>query len=75
MLKDRDVLLRIDDIMSLFKDYLPVEDIPNDAQAISLRFHPVERKLAIVAESVGWKHGEAPLAINFHTRRVYSAGG
>ena len=71
----RDVVVDIDTLVALFKDYLSEEDMPRDAVAVKLMLHPTERKLAIVAESEGWAHGLAPLEVRFDIRRIFGVGG
>ena len=73
MEKRRRIIISIDDILNIFKDYCGAEDIPTDAMPVQLLLKPNELgALAIVAESAGWAEGLPPLSINFRLKRVYA---
>jgi hypothetical protein len=72
---DRMVIVTIDTITNLFKDYCSPGDIPQDAQPLQLKLKPTEMgRLAIVMESPEWKKGLTPLEVKFDIRRIYSVG-
>lgn len=73
--RTRDVVVSIDDLLAMLKDYVGGEDVPADAQPVRLMLNPQERKLAIVAESAAWGPGMAPLQVRFDLRRVHAVGG
>lgn len=71
-MKTRRILLTIDSIVALFKDYLPAEDMPETVVPLKLMINPQEkRKLAILCESLDWKEGLAPLQVKFAIKRFY----
>lgn len=69
--KRRQIILRIDDVVALFRDYLSAEDIPGDIQALKLMVNPATREVAILAQSEAWT-SSAPLRINFTHRRLHA---
>lgn len=72
-MQSRRVLITIDTILELLKNYCGSEDIPTDATPLKLMVNPKERnKVALVAESAAWPQGAAPLQINFQIKRIYS---
>lgn len=70
-MKVRRVIITIDTLMELFKDYCSSEDIPASAQARKLMLNQQERKAAVVAESPEWAADAAPLQVNFQIKRYY----
>ncbi len=71
-MKPRYIILTIDTITELLKDYVGGEDIPSDAQPLKLMLNPSEKnKIAIVMDSDSWKEGMAPLDVKFKIKRVY----
>jgi len=72
-LKRRRVIVSVDDIMSMFRDYCSPEDFPSDAVPVTLKLKPTERgRMAIEAESRFWAHGLPPLEVRFELRRLHS---
>lgn len=72
-MKTRRVILTIDTIMDLFKDYATEEDIPADAMPIKLLFKPTDQgRLAIEATSESWTKELPPIQLHFDLRKVYS---
>lgn len=67
----RDVVVDIDTLLALFRDYCAVEDVPSDARAVKLMLHPLERKLAIVVDADSWAQDMPPLEVRFDIKRVY----
>lgn len=70
-MESRKIIITIDDVMALFKDYCTEEDIPSDAMPLKLMIKPAERLFAIVADSEGWKHGLPPLQVKFDIKRIF----
>jgi len=69
---ERDIVVTIDTLMDLFRDYIGDNEIPMDARPIKLMFNPGERrKLAIMAESDEWREGMGPLVVAFDIKRIY----
>ncbi len=73
-MKQRYVVLTIDTIAEILKDYVADEaDIPVDALPVRLLLKPTEQgKLAIEMFSDSYKGTEAPLNIKFDIRRVFA---
>lgn len=71
-MKERHVVVTIDTIAELFKDYLSEADLPTNAVPMKLLFKPGEKgKLALEMFSLDWQDGLPPLAVNFDIKRVY----
>lgn len=68
----RRILIPIDSIMELFKDYASAnQDIPADAKPISLMVNTNEKGMfGIMAESPSWTD-DNPIRIDFDIKRVY----
>lgn len=65
-------MLTIDTITELIKDYVGLEELPDDARAITLKFHPNEQgKLGIEMISDTWDKPQTPINVNFKIKRVY----
>lgn len=74
-MRERYIVLTIDTICELFKDYLSPEDLPNNAQAMKLLFKPTEQgRMALEMFSLDWKEGLGPLVVNFDIKRTYAVG-
>lgn len=68
----RRVLVDIDSILNLFKDYLTEEYIPADAMPIKFMLNRAEKgKLGIVITSDSLQAGP-PIPITFTMKRIYS---
>ncbi len=73
-MKRRRVIVDIDAIINLFKDYCGSEDIPPDTMPVKLMIRPTEMgKIGILAESAQWPIGLPPLDVKFQLKRIYSA--
>lgn len=74
-MRHRYLVLTIDTIGDLFKDYIAnEEDLPWDAAPIKMMFNPNEQgKIAIEFQSEYFKPNSPPLAVNFQIKRIYSA--
>ena len=73
-MKSRLIILGIDDITRILKDYVGLVGFPADAQPIKFMLNPQERKLAIVVESEEFKGPQEPEEIRFDLRRVFGVG-
>jgi hypothetical protein len=70
-MKDRLIILPIDSILALFKDYAGLIAIPDDAKVTKLLLNPQERKLAMEVESESWDGLQVPEEIRFDLQRTY----
>jgi hypothetical protein len=71
-MKPRYIMLTIDTITELIKDYVGLEELPEDARAIKLMFKSTEQgKLAIEMISDTWTTEQAPINVDFRIKRVY----
>lgn len=71
-MKSRRILLTIDSVVEMLKDYCGQEDIPPDALPLKLMLNPKERKkLGVLVSSDTWDGELAPLLINFNIKRIY----
>lgn len=69
---ERHIILTIDTIAELLKDYMGEEEMPTDAMPIKLLMNTgTPGKLALEFESPTWKAGLPDLNVNFNIRRVY----
>jgi len=66
----RRIILRVDDILNLFKDYCTEEDIPADARPVAFSIHPTTKQLSLLIESPNIQ-GEAEMEVRFDLRRTY----
>lgn len=73
-MRQRHIILTIDTISELFKDYIDNEDdLPADAQPVRMLIQPAENgKLAIEFQSDHLKPGSNPLSVSFQLKRMYS---
>jgi len=71
-MKPRYIMLTIDTITELIKDYVGLEELPDDARPIRMLFKPTEQgKLAIEMISDTWTKPQDPINVNFKIKRVY----
>ena len=71
-MKERFVIVTIDTIVELFKDYCG-EDIPADAMPIRLLVRPEEKgRLAIELVSDSFKPDSPSLVVNFRNKRIHA---
>lgn len=71
-MKERYLVVTIDTITELFKDYCG-EDIPADAKPIKLLLKPTDRgRLAILLDSDTWVGSPEPLSVSFKIKRVHT---
>ena len=72
-MKDRRILITIDTLAELFKDYLTPEDLPADAMPVKLMLKPSEAgKLGVLMVSDSFPENAAPYYLNFNIKKVYS---
>lgn len=72
-MRPRYIMLTIDTITELIKDYVGLDELPEDARAVKLMFKQNEQgKLAIEMISDTWQNEQAPINVNFRIKRVYS---
>jgi hypothetical protein len=70
-MKERLIILPIDSILALFKDYAGLIAIPQDAKVTKLLLNPQERKMAIEVESDSWTGPQPCEEIRFDLQRTY----
>lgn len=71
--KDRMVILTIDTIGELLKDYVGAHNVPIDAVAQRLLINPQDNgKLALELASPSIKADAKPIYVNFDIKRVYN---
>jgi hypothetical protein len=71
-MKPRYIMLTIDTITELIKDYVGLEELPEDARAIKLMFKQTEQgKLAIEMISDTWTTEQPAINVDFRIKRVY----
>jgi hypothetical protein len=67
----RFVILRIDDIYGILKDYAgEALGLPDDAKPVRFRF--VAGKLQIMLDADSWEHDQPGEQIKFDLRRIWS---
>ena len=71
--KRRQVILTLDTLCELLKDYIGDNTIPSDAMAQRLLINPQENgKLALEIASPSIKVDAKPIFVNFDLKRIYS---
>lgn len=71
--KKRMVILTMDTIAELIKDYLGASNVPTDAVAQRLLINPQENgKLALEIASPNIKADAKPIYVNFNIKRIYN---
>ena len=71
----RMVIVTVDTLVEILKDYLGEENVPRDATVERLLVKPNEKgKFAFVVESPGIKQGGQAVVADFQLRRVYGVG-
>jgi hypothetical protein len=70
-MKERLVVIPIDSILELFKDYAGLIAVPDDAKAVKLMINPEERKLAILVEAESYPGPQPMEEIRFDLQRTY----
>jgi len=73
-MKHRYIIVTIDTIAELLKDYCGQEDLPATAMPIKLMLKPTDQgKLAILFDSPDWSSDLPPLSVSFRLKRIYAA--
>lgn len=71
-MKERYIIITVDTLSDLFKDYLMQEDLPETAQPIRLMANPSRPgKFAIEFTDIGWPEGLPPLTADFKLKRFF----
>jgi hypothetical protein len=71
-MRPRYIILTIDTITELIKDYVGLDELPADARAISIQMRPTDGgKLAIDMISDTWTQEQDPIDVNFKIKRMY----
>lgn len=75
-MKTRMLIITVDTLLEIIKDYLGEDNVPRDAMVSKLLVKPSEQgRFAIEVVSESMKEGLAPLNVHFDMRRIYSVGG
>lgn len=72
-MKQRIVILAIDDIARLFKDYVGLSGFPEDAQCDTLLFNNALQKMCLRISSASFPSPQPSEAINFELKRTFLA--
>lgn len=68
----RMVIITIDTLVELFKDYLGPEQLPTNAQPVAMLINPKEKgKIMIIVDSDDILQDVGPLRIDFHLKRFF----
>jgi len=70
-MKQRLVIIPIDDLLELLKDYAGLTSIPDDAQADRLQIQPSDRKLALQLVAGSWDGPQPAEEIRFDLQRTF----
>lgn len=71
-MKSKLIIIGIDDILRIFRDYLGPEAVPADASAVRLLVNPAEKgAFAIDVASASFGTDEPPVSIHFDLKRYY----
>ena len=73
-MRSRMIIIDIDSICSLLKDYVGQVGFPADAVPLKFMLNPQERKLGLVVESEEFRGPQAVEEIKFDLRRVFGIG-
>lgn len=71
MNKTRLILIPVDSVLCLFKDYAGLIAVPDDAQVVKLMINPQERKLALLIEADSYSGPQPTEEIRFDLQRTY----
>ncbi len=70
--KKRLIILRIEDLSNILKDYLSAEDLPRDAQPIQFMINPKEQnKLGVQFGSEVWDGPQGVQLVDAEIKRFY----
>ena len=70
-MKPRLVVIGIDDIARLFRDYAGMAGFPDDAQVDTLLFNKAERKMCLRISSASFPSNQPPETISFTLKRTH----
>lgn len=74
-MKVRQVIVTVESILALLKDYCGEEEIPEDAKVVGFKYKPTELgRFAIVIESPRLKYGVKPIEVRVDNKRIYGVG-
>ena len=70
----RMVIVTIDSLLNMLKDYMATEDLPATAKAVKMMYRPTDKgRIGIMVEDDGWVGMQRPLEAKFDLRRVWTA--
>ncbi len=70
-MKKRLIILPIDSVLELFKDYAGMIAVPDDAQATKLMINHDDRKLALVVDAESYPGPQPMEEIRFDLQRTF----
>jgi hypothetical protein len=73
-MKRRLIVIGIDDICALFRDYCYMNGFPVDAKCSTLLMNPATRRMRLRVTSEEWSGEQPPEQIRFDLHRTYLAG-
>ena len=73
-MKQRLVIIPIDNVLALLKDYAGLIAVPKDAQVERLLINPQERKKALEISTEDWTGLQVPEEIRFDLQRTFMVG-
>ena len=73
-MKQRLVIIPIDDLLELLKDYAGLTSVPDDAQPDRLQRNDATRKLALVLVADSWNGPQPVEEIRFDLQRNFKIG-
>lgn len=74
-MKQRVVVLGIDDICRIFRDYASQTGFPADALCDTLLFHPANHRMRLRVEAESLQGNQPPEEIRFDLRQTFLVGG
>lgn len=73
-MRSRMIIIDIDSIVALLKDYCGQVGFPTDAVPVKFMLNPQEQKLGLVVESEEFRGPQAAEEVKFDLRRVFGVG-
>lgn len=74
-MKRRWVILPIDDITAILRDYASQIGFPGDAVPITWMLHPASQKIALVVEAESFVGNQPTEEIKFQLKQTLAVGG
>ncbi len=71
MAKRRMLIMGVDDITRLFKDYVGLVGFPADAEPTRFRIDPTTHKISLEVSSNEWTHNQSPEEVKFEVKRTF----